>query len=216
MRQACSDVDTLLERITHLIRQRFGYYHVAILFIDNENNSLVVQKAVGERPERTMPAGLQIAINSSSIVGHVADTGEIYTANFTDLDPHFAPHTNLPDTQSELAIPLRLAGTVIGVLDVLDDRPNTFQESDVSVLEILSDQFSVALQNARTYTAAIERAQQEETVTRIADTIRKSESIDELMQQSARDFRAALGANTARIRLVRTPQSIDSSELDSE
>lgn len=210
------DIDTLLERITHLIRQRFGYYHVAVLFIDAESNSLVVQKAVGERPERTMPAGLQVEINSSSIVGHVANTGEIYTANFIDLDPHFAPHANLPDTQSELAIPLRLAGSIIGVLDVLDDRPNTFQEADVSVLEILADQLSVALQNARTYTAAIERAQREETIVRIADTIRQSESIDEMLQHAVRDFRSALGSHSARIRLIRTPQSIESSELDTE
>jgi len=80
----------------------------------------------------------------------------------------------------------------------------------VSVLEILADQLSVALQNARTYSAAVERAQREETIVRVANAIRQTDSIDELLQQAARDFQGALGARSARIRLVRSPKPVES------
>jgi GAF domain-containing protein len=83
------------------------------------------------------------------IVGYVADTGDPRIAIDVGDDAAFFDNPDLAETHSELAVPLKVVGQVIGVLDVQSDLPAAFSEEDIAIMEIVADQLAVAIQNAR-------------------------------------------------------------------
>jgi GAF domain-containing protein len=63
----------------------------------------------------------------------------------------FFNNPDLPNTRSELTLPLMAGTEIIGALDVQSDEPNAFDQDDIRNLGTLADQISIAIQNARQY-----------------------------------------------------------------
>jgi GAF domain-containing protein len=138
----------MLPKITELISEKFGFYHVAI-FLNDPSATLTMLKACNSAGGKDMlERGYNLKIDKTSIVGIVASTGRPYIA--LDSGNEFALTTtpDLPETRSELAVPLKFAGKTIGVLDVQSSQPNAFSPDDTQVLATLADQVSLAIQNA--------------------------------------------------------------------
>ena len=95
--------------------------------------------------------GHRLKVGETGIVGNVAAKGEARIALDVGEDAVFFQNPDLPDTRSEIALPLHLQKEVIGVLDVQSIEAGAFSEEDVAVFETLADQISVALQNARLF-----------------------------------------------------------------
>src|SRR4029450_6496381 len=95
------------------------------------------------------------------MVGWAAATGETQLANDTLADPHFFQGPGL-STRSELDVPLKVGGRVLGVLVIGSEQPNAFAEDDVPFVETLADQIAVAIENARLLERARELAVSEE------------------------------------------------------
>jgi signal transduction histidine kinase len=148
---AILDVDELLNQITKLIRDSFGYYHVFLFWTDADCNEIVLRAGSGDAEPSLKASGLRFKIGEQGITGRVAATGQPILCNDVSQDPHYHPHELLPETRSELAIPLVFGERVVGVLDVQSDRCNAFRQDDVPVLKILADQVAIALENARLF-----------------------------------------------------------------
>jgi signal transduction histidine kinase len=137
-----------MKDVVDLLQQNFGYYHVAILVIDPDTEDLVVQYGSGEIGEhlkgKRLPAG-------AGIIGHAAITGEPFFTNDVNEVVFYSPHPLLPDTQSELAVPIKVNGGVFGVLDVQQRPPNRLTERDQQLVGTVADQLAVALQKASLY-----------------------------------------------------------------
>ncbi|HAD07182.1 MAG TPA: hypothetical protein DCE76_08495, partial [Anaerolineaceae bacterium] len=159
--------DELLNRIVNLLRERFGFYHTAIFLVNEEGTHAVIQQASGHGAKEVMESRQKIAVGSRSIIGKVTDTGSPVLVNNVAESPIYLPNPHLPDTRSELGIPLRIADRVIGALDIQSNLPNAFQENELGVFQILADQIAVAIENARAYELAQKAYQEMREVDRL-------------------------------------------------
>ena len=146
-----ADMGELLSTITEQISKRFEIYHAGIFLLDEEEQYAVLRAANSEGGQRMLERGHKLKVGEVGIVGYVAATGRPRIALDTGADAAFFQNPDLPETHSEIALPLKIATQVIGVLDVQSSAANAFSENDVEVLGILADQVSVAIENARLF-----------------------------------------------------------------
>jgi len=145
------DLNTLLPQITSVISRLFGFYHVGIFLIDSKGEYAVLSAANSEGGQRMLARNHRLKVGEVGIVGYVTSTGNPRVALDTGADMVFFNNPDLPHTRSEIALPFKVGGQVIGALDVQSKEPNAFAEEDVSILSILSEQVGIAIQNSRQY-----------------------------------------------------------------
>jgi signal transduction histidine kinase/DNA-binding response OmpR family regulator len=145
------ETGTLLSRAVNLLRERFGFYHTSVFLLDEQGKNAVVREATGTAGVQMKENKHSLAVGSRSIIGQVTETGKAYAALDTLKDPNFRPYPALPDTRAELGIPLRIGDRILGALDIQSNTANSFTPADIAVLQSLSDQVAVALDNARSY-----------------------------------------------------------------
>ncbi|MBN1813034.1 MAG: GAF domain-containing protein [Anaerolineae bacterium] len=144
------DLDSLLDKATQLVQESFGYHHAAIFTVDHESSQLVMRTKAGSFAH-LFPADHRLKLGQG-MVGWVGLHGETLLANDVDAEPHYVNlYPDILPTRSELSVPLRVAGEIIGVLDVQSPQRNAFDDNDVMVIETLADQIAIAIENARLY-----------------------------------------------------------------
>ncbi len=159
---AIRDVDQLLNEVVRLIAERFGFYHAGIFIIDNPVETLapstapapssayaVLRAANSEGGQRMLVRGHRLQVGQVGIVGYVAETGRPRIALDVGDDAVFFNNPDLPNTRSEMALPLKSGTRVIGVLDVQSIKEQAFTGEDIEILQIVADQVALALDNAR-------------------------------------------------------------------
>lgn len=141
----------LLPRISEAVSEQFGFYHVGIFLNDASNKYAALVAANSPGGKKMLARRHQLKVGEQGIVGYVTDSGEARIALDVGMDSAYFNNPDLPDTHSEMALPLRIAGTVIGALDVQSKERNAFTNEDIEVLSTLADQISLAIQNARLF-----------------------------------------------------------------
>lgn len=142
------DLEPLLPRLTQVISEQFNTYHSGIFLLDNEREFAVLRAANSEGGQKMLARKHKLQVGQTGIVGFVTATGQPRIALDVGADAVFFDNPDLPDTRSEIALPLRYAGEIIGALDVQSTEPNAFRQDDVDVLITLADQVAVAINNA--------------------------------------------------------------------
>jgi GAF domain-containing protein len=145
------DLDSLLPNTTRLVSEQFGFYHTGIFLLDESNDFAVLKAANSTGGRQMLDRGHRLHLDQHSIVGYVALRGDPRIALDVGADAVYFNNPDLPGTRSEMALPLRAGGRVIGVLDVQSTETNAFTEEDISVLSTLADQIAVAIENTRLY-----------------------------------------------------------------
>jgi signal transduction histidine kinase/CheY-like chemotaxis protein len=141
----------LLNRIVNLIRERFGYYHASVFLLDETRNYAVVSEATGDAGEDMKKRNHKLAVGSRSVIGTVTRTAKPLVVNDVHRSDMFLANPFLPDTQSEMAIPLKIGERIIGALDIQSEKTAAFSTAELSVFLILADQIAIAIENARAY-----------------------------------------------------------------
>ncbi|OGO27780.1 MAG: hypothetical protein A2W33_08905 [Chloroflexi bacterium RBG_16_52_11] len=144
-------LDDLLNRAVDLISEGFGYSQSSIFLLDESGKKAVVRASTGVAGQEMKRVGHTLPVGSKSIIGHVMKTGQSYVVNNVYDDSYYLPNPLLPDTQSEVGLPLKISNRVIGALDVQSNKVDAFTPDDVSVLQVLADQIALAVDNARAY-----------------------------------------------------------------
>jgi GAF domain-containing protein len=144
-------LETLLPRLTTLISEQFGFYHTGIFLLDEKREYAVLRAANSEGGNRMLARGHKLKVGQTGMVGFVTAVGTPRIALDVGSDAVYFDNPDLPNTRSEMAIPLRIAGEIIGALDVQSIVSNAFQEDDIELLSTLADQVSIAIQNIRSY-----------------------------------------------------------------
>jgi signal transduction histidine kinase/CheY-like chemotaxis protein len=145
------EVDNLLNQVTRLVSDRFGFYHAGIFLLDEKNEYAVLRAANSEGGRRMLDRRHRLRVGQVGIVGYVTGSGEPRIATDVGEDAVFFNNPDLPETRSEMALPLKLGGMIIGALDVQSKESNAFTEADVNLFTTLADQISVAIENANAY-----------------------------------------------------------------
>jgi signal transduction histidine kinase len=151
-RSMASSLDTnqLLKDVVDLLQVNFGYYYVQIYLRDEAGEKLVMHYGSGEMGEKIM-AGEHQLLFGEGIVGHVAETGLPFFTNNVDDVLFFVRHPLLPETRSQLTVPIKFDGKVVGVLDIQDASTNRLTDSDLQLMLAIADQFAVAIHQASLY-----------------------------------------------------------------
>lgn len=143
--------DQLLYRAVNLIRDRFHFYHASVFLLDDARQWATVRESTGDAGTEMKNRGHRLEVGSQSIVGTVTFTGDPLVVNDVTKDRVHKVNPLLPDTKAELGIPLKIGRRVIGVLDVQSTEVDAFTPDDVAVLQILTDQIAIAIDNSRSY-----------------------------------------------------------------
>ena len=154
------DLDHLALTLVQLVREKFGYRFVHLFVNDPENQVTVLQAGVGPTTIDLIPGQFSLKFNQG-IVGWTAAQGQMVLANDVTREPRFLLHPAVPETRAEIAVPLVVGSRVIGVLDIQSEQLNAFEPSDVTTLETLAGQISIAIDNARLYGEMQEQARRD-------------------------------------------------------
>jgi GAF domain-containing protein/HAMP domain-containing protein len=144
------DVNQLTRQVVDLIRQRFDFYYVGLFMVDDRREWALLEAGTGEAGQAMLARGHHIEIGSGMIGWSIANA-QPRVAMDVGEDAVRLRTSELPDTRSEAAIPLRSRGQVIGALTVQSTQPQAFDPSTLSVLQAMADQVAVAIDNARLY-----------------------------------------------------------------
>jgi signal transduction histidine kinase len=142
------DLDELLKYVVNQVQNEFKLYHTHIYLLDENGEDLVMVAGSGKVGEQLKEQGHRLPMGQG-IVGTVAALNEHFLSNNVNEVLNFVRNPLLPDTNSELAVPLRKGEQVLGVLDIQSEQINHFTVEDVALMQALANQTAVALDNAR-------------------------------------------------------------------
>ena len=145
------DLQDLLPRITTVISSKFGFYHVGIFLLDEVSEYAVLVAANSSGGQRMLARHHRLRVGEEGIVGHAASMGKSRIALDVGQDAVYFNNPDLAGTHSEVALPLISNNIIVGVLDVQSTDIAAFTKEDIQMLNLLADQVSLAIQNARLF-----------------------------------------------------------------
>ena len=165
---AIRDIQQLLPNITKVISEKFGFYHVGIFLLDEINQFAVLSAANSEGGKRMLDRNHRLRVGEEGIVGYAAATGKPRIAMDVGEDAVFFNNQDLPDTHSEMALPLISKNIIVGALDVQSTETQAFTNEDIQMLSLLADQVSLAIENARLFDETRKALAESEVISRRA------------------------------------------------
>jgi signal transduction histidine kinase len=170
---AAPALQLLFRQVVHLVKNRFDYYHAQVYTLEGEY--LVLQEGSGESGQRLKALGHRIPLRAEKgLVAMAAATGRPLLVTDVTTAENWLPNRFLPETRSEIAVPIILKDEVLGVLDVQSNQVAGINEEDEILLLGLCGQIAVAINNRRledrrmqaeralkAYTVELERSNQE-------------------------------------------------------
>ena len=148
------DEAQLLDDVVHIISERIHAYHVAVFLLDETGEFAVMRTTSSANGRKLIESGFKLPVQSQSLVATAVQRGEYILVADVKKDQRFWPNPELPETQAELAFPLRVHGEVIGVLDVQSTDALQLEDEDVRALQTMANQLANAIENARLYAQA--------------------------------------------------------------
>ncbi len=183
------DPEPLLWQVCNLIHERFGYYYVGLFLVNDHGENAVLRAGSGEAGQVMVLQEHQLPVGGQSMIGWaIANNQARSTTNVGEETIHFK-NPLLPETRSELALPLAVRGQVIGALTVQSRSEEGFSPDDMAVLQVMADQVATSIKNAQLFKAAEQRAVEAETLRSISQAVTSSlnlqETIDHILEQLA-------------------------------
>ena len=154
---AILDLNELLRYVVNRLQNEFNFYHIHIFLLDDEREKLITTEGVGQAGAEMKASGYSIRLDApKSLVARAARTCKVVIVDNVHEAEDWLPHPLLPNTCSEMAIPITLGveAEVVGVLDVQENKVASFDEGDANLLRALASQVGVAIHNARLYSLA--------------------------------------------------------------
>ncbi len=144
------NTDELLADVVDLLQKNFGYYHVQVFIIDSKTGDFIFQVGSGEIGQQLKEQNVRLPAGSG-IIGYAAEISSPFFTNNVDEVMFYVRHKLLPDTKSELAMPLKIGDQLLGILDIQQTPPRVFTNRDLQLVSTVADQLAVALQKADLY-----------------------------------------------------------------
>jgi methyl-accepting chemotaxis protein len=188
--------DRLLQEVVDLTKERFNLYHSHIYLLDEAGKNLVLASGAGEAGKQMVAEKRSIPLDrEQSLVARAARERAGVTVNDVTQAADFLPNPLLPDTRSELAVPMIVGGRVIGVFDVQSDTVGRFGESDINIQTTMAAQVATSIQNVRSFEQSKAQADLETLVNSIGQKIQRATSVEDTLQTAIREIGLALGAS---------------------
>jgi len=195
------DLQSLLDRTTALVQERFDYHHVALFLVDPDRRTLAMRSRAGSYA-RLFPVQHRVMMGKG-MVGYVGSHGQALVSNdVRDESRYVNPYPDVLPTMSELSVPITVGSEIVGVLDVQSPQVQAFGESDVLAMETLADQIAVALRNARLYAQTQRRANELAFLNSASQMMVSSFELDKVLQTSIQQATEVLGVEAGSLLLL--------------
>ncbi len=173
---ALLELEELQQQVVDLIRERFDLYYVGLFLVDQDghwtgapNRWAVLRAGTGEAGYQMRQQAHKLEIGGQSMIGWCVAHAEARVAqNVGEEAVHFK-NPLLPNTRSEMALPLIARARVIGALTIQSEKEGAFSNEDIAALQAMANQVAVAIENARLFEqtqAALEDARRQYEVSR--------------------------------------------------
>ena len=198
-----TDKDEIVDAVVNQLQSAFDYSHVQIYLLDKANKKLDLLAATGEPGKLLLEANHSLEMGRG-LVGRTALSNLAVIVSDVNRDPQWVANRYLPETKSEVAVPISLGDEVLGVIDVQDDEVNRLSEQDADLLRSIADQVAVALRNSQQIAIAQQRAELESRINSVREKILRTQDIESAMKTAVREIGHALGNQQTSIRLQPT------------
>lgn len=198
------DQNELARQVVQQVYEAFDYYYVHIYLLDSKDERLRLVAGNG-KPGPSKRLHQHSLAMGQGLVGRAAFLNSPVLVANTEESEEWVYNPDLPDTRSEVAVPISIGEEVLGVLDVQEDEKGALQEPDVEVLQTFANQVAVALRNARLFEASQQQAQREAQINEITQRIQQTNDLAEAMQVAIRELGRATGVQAVHVRLHQEP-----------
>ncbi|GIK37748.1 MAG: hypothetical protein BroJett011_15810 [Chloroflexota bacterium] len=160
---AILDLKALMQEVVTVTKETFDYYHVHIYLLDDQGEFLYVAEGYGQAGEELIRRRHKIPVAApKSLVARAYRERQIVTVENVQADPTWLPNPILPETRSEMAIPVVLVNEVVGILNVQSKRVAGLTREDEKTLQALANQVAIAIHNTRLFSQMQEVRQYQE------------------------------------------------------
>ncbi|MFZ5857289.1 MAG: cache domain-containing protein [Chloroflexota bacterium] len=207
------DTNRLLQTVVNLTKERFDLYHSHIYLLDEMGENLVLAAGAGEPGRQMVAKGHSIPVSrEQSLVARAARERQGVTVNDVTQTPDFLPNPLLPDTRSELAVPMIVGENLVGVFDIQSGEVGRFTDSDVNIQTTLASQIATSIQNVRLFEKSKAEADLETLANTIGRKIQQTTTMEDVLQTAIRELGSAIGAPRVKVNLSVQPDGKEPSQ----
>jgi putative methionine-R-sulfoxide reductase with GAF domain len=190
----------LVNEVVEQLQSAFDYYHVHIYLLDSNRKNLIMAGGTGEPAKKMLAQGHTVEIGNG-LVGQAAETNSTVLVPDVSIEPGWLSNPLLPETKSEIAVPISIGTNVQGVIDVQHNITNGLDEEDEDLVQSIANQVAVALQNAEAYTQAQYMAEREMMVSNINQHIQRATTVDDVLKVAVRELGQVLDAQKSSVQI---------------
>jgi GAF domain-containing protein len=176
------DLDELIQSSVNLIRERFDLYYTGLFLINPQTNNAVLRAGTGEAGRIQLESQHKLPVGGRSLIGGATHDGVPRITQDVRLDEEWHPNPVLPETRSELAMPMRVRGNIIGALTVQSVVPNAFGPELIGTLQTMADQLAVAIENAQLLQQSEAHAQRQRALNQVSTQLYRTADVNEIIR----------------------------------
>ncbi|MCA9928703.1 MAG: GAF domain-containing protein [Anaerolineales bacterium] len=206
------DVNELMQNAVNLIKVQFELYYVGLFTV--EGTQAVLRAGTGIAGQRQIEAQHHLEIGGRSLIGGATADGQARIIQDVQLDQEWYRNPYLPETRSELALPLRVRGQIIGALTVQSVKPNIFNQELLKTLQTMADQLAIAIDNARLLAEAEAEARDQQKIHQVSSQFYQSTDVNRIVQLGLGAISERLGGKGVQLQLGTNRRDEDGTETN--
>jgi K+-sensing histidine kinase KdpD len=193
------DPEELINQAVSLIQERFNFYYVGLFLVDRAGEYAVLQAGTGEAGRQMLEAGHRLIVGGESMIGWSVANAQPCIALDVHKEAIRFDNPYLPETRSEMALPLISHGQCLGALTVQSSEEAAFSEEDITVSQAMADQLAIAIESARLYQETAQRFKEMETLSAMITALTRSLNLSKVLQAIVDSATWLISASTSGV-----------------